>query len=265
PHPRSRTGQRLGHCAPGEARGRRALARARSRRPLRALGGRRAQRARRRRARPVATVGPAPRRGGRRAPRGGTVPQTSEAMRHEWPRRVAALSQLRVTDINVAELSRDDDHHLRRVLRAREGEELVLCDGRGSWRFAHVGSVGLVDVGEVFIDEPSPATTLYLAPLKGERGEWAIAKATEVGVSEVVPLVSERLAQKFRGETRDKVLSRWRRIAAETAGQCRRTYDVVIAEPVTAGEVPAHVAVADFAGSGDWRGVTSVAVGPEGG
>ena len=186
-------------------------------------------------------------------------------MRHEWPRRVAALSQLRVTDINVAELSRDDDHHLRRVLRAREGEELVLCDGRGSWRFAHVGSVGLVDVGEVFIDEPVPTTTLYLAPLKGERGEWAIAKATEVGVSEVVPLVSERLAQKFRGETRDKVLSRWRRIAAETAGQCRRTYDVVIAEPVTPGEVPAHVAVADFAGSGDWRGVTSVAVGPEGG
>lgn len=186
-------------------------------------------------------------------------------MRHEWPRRVAALSQLRVTDINVAELSRDDDHHLRRVLRAREGEELVLCDGRGSWRFAHVGSVGLVDVGEVFIDEPVPTTTLYLAPLKGERGEWAIAKATEVGVSEVVPLVSERLALKFRGETRDKVLSRWRRIAAETVGQCRRTYDVVIAEPVTPGEVPAHVAVADFAGSGDWRGVTSVAVGPEGG
>ncbi|MDH2902757.1 MAG: RsmE family RNA methyltransferase [Actinomycetota bacterium] len=186
-------------------------------------------------------------------------------MRHEWPRRVAALTQLRVDDINVPELSRDEDHHLRRVLRAREGEELVLCDGRGSWRFAKVAAAGLADVGEVFLDAPTPTTTLYLAPLKGERGEWAVAKATEVGVSEIVPLVSERVAQKFRGEARDRVVSRWRRVAVETAGQCRRSYDLVIADPVTPAEVPAHVAVADMSGSGDWRGVTSVAVGPEGG
>lgn len=186
-------------------------------------------------------------------------------MRHEWPRRVAALTQLRVANISLPELTRDDDHHLRRVLRARAGEELVLCDGRGSWRFARVANVGLEDVGEVFLDEPATTTMLYLAPLKGERGEWAVAKATEVGVSEIVPLVSERLAQKFRGESRDKVLARWRRIAEETAGQCRRTYDVVIADPVTPGEVPHEVAVADFAGSGDWRGVHAVAVGPEGG
>ncbi len=186
-------------------------------------------------------------------------------MKHEWPRRVAALTQLRVADIAVPELSRDDDHHLRRVLRARPGEELVLCDGRGSWRFASVGGTDLEDVGQVFHDEPATTTRLYLAPLKGERGEWAVAKATEVGVSEIVPLVSERLAQKFRGESRDKVLSRWRRIAAESAGQCRRTYDLVVAEPVTPVEVPDEVAVADFSGSGDWRGVYAVAVGPEGG
>ena len=41
-----------------------------------------------------------------------------------------ALTQARVTDINAPELSREDDHHLRRVLRARDGEEIVALDGR---------------------------------------------------------------------------------------------------------------------------------------
>jgi 16S rRNA (uracil1498-N3)-methyltransferase len=186
-------------------------------------------------------------------------------MNHEWPRRVAALTQLRVADISEPLLSRDDEHHLRRVLRAQPGEELVLSDGRGAWRFARVGAEHVEVASEVFLDERAPATTLYLAPLKGERGEWAVAKATEVGVGTIVPLVSARLAQKFRGEVRDKVLSRWRRIAEETAGQCRRTYDLVITEPVVPRDVPEDVAVCDFAGEGDWRGVQAVAVGPEGG
>ncbi len=56
--------------------------------------------------------------------------------------------------------------------------------GAGSWRFARVANVGLEDVGEVFLDEPATTTMLYFAPLKGERGEWAVAKATEVGVSD---------------------------------------------------------------------------------
>ncbi len=182
-----------------------------------------------------------------------------------WSRRVAALTQLRVADIAAPVLSREDDHHLRRVLRARDGEEFVVSDGRGSWRMAAVSSSGLDVLSDVSLDPAPVATTLYLAPLKGERGEWAIAKATEVGVARVVPLVSERLSQKFRGEARDKVLGRWRRIADETCSQCRRTYDLEIAEPLTPADVPAQVAVADFAGSGDWSGVTAVAVGPEGG
>lgn len=183
----------------------------------------------------------------------------------EWPRRVAALAQLRVDDIAAPLLSRDDEHHLRRVLRAREGEEVVLSDGAGRWRFATVTPTGLDVTSAVATDPAPPSTTLYLSPLKGERGEWAVAKATEVGVATIVPLVSARLAQKFRGEVRDRVLQRWRRIAAETCGQCRRTHDLVLAAPLRPADVPADVAVADFAGDGDWRGVRAVAVGPEGG
>ena len=183
----------------------------------------------------------------------------------EWPRRVAALGQFRVDDPQAPVLATLDEHHLRTVLRARSGEEIVVTNGRGSWSLCEVGDVGLHRVSPVHADPTTIETTLYLAPLKGDRSEWAVAKATEVGVSRIVPLVSERLVVKFKGEVRDKIVARWRRIAAETAGQCRRTFDLVVDDPVRVGDVPVNVAVADFDGDPDWRGVTAVAIGPEGG
>ena len=183
----------------------------------------------------------------------------------EWPRRVAALGQFRVDDPERPQLGRDEEHHLRTVLRARSGEEVVVTDGRGAWSLCQVGDVALTRVTGVHVDPPAPATTLYLAPLKGDRSEWAVAKATELGVSRIVPLVSRRLVVRFKGETREKIVARWRRISAEAGGQCRRTYDVVVDDPVNVADVPVGVCVADFDGGGDWTGVRAVAIGPEGG
>lgn len=183
----------------------------------------------------------------------------------EWSRRVGALTQLRVTDVARPELSREDDHHLRRVLRARDGEEVVVTDGRGGWSICEVGSVSLNRLTPAAVDPAPVPTTLYLAPLKGDRSEWAVAKATELGVTTIVPLVSARLAVKFRGEVRDKNVARWQRIADEACGQCRRTYDLTIAEPMTPAQVPASVAICDFDGASSWEGVREVAIGPEGG
>lgn len=183
----------------------------------------------------------------------------------EWPRRVAALAQLRVADPATPRLSRGDDHHLRTVLRARPDEEFVVTDGRGTWAIATAGDEGVMRVSPVYVDPPIAATTLYLVPLKGDRSEWAIAKVTELGVARIVPLLAQRQVVKFKGDARDRVLERWRRIAAEACGQARRTHDVVIDDPVKVRDVPVNVAVADLSGEGDWRGVTDVAVGPEGG
>ena len=183
----------------------------------------------------------------------------------EWPRRVAALGQFRVQDPLRPELGGDDDHHLRTVLRARRGEEVVTTNGQGSWSLCEVGEIALTRVSPVYVDPQAPPTTLYLAPLKGDRSEWAVAKATELGVGTIIPLVTQRLVVKFKGEVQARILSRWRRIAAEAGGQCRRTYDVVVGEPVHPRDLADHVAVADFNGAGDWNGVDAVAVGPEGG
>jgi 16S rRNA (uracil1498-N3)-methyltransferase len=183
----------------------------------------------------------------------------------EWPRRVGALAQFHVDDLEAPELQREDEQHLRKVLRAREGEEVVVTDGQGSWALYEVLSFGLRRVSDITLDPPTPETSLYLTPLKGDRAEWAVAKATEVGVSRIVPLIAERMVIKFKGEAREKILARWRRIAAEASNQCRRTYDVTIADPIRVKDVHSLVAVADLGATGNWAGLRSVAIGPEGG
>jgi 16S rRNA (uracil1498-N3)-methyltransferase len=183
----------------------------------------------------------------------------------EWPRRVAALAQFRVADLDEPTLAEPDDHHLRRVLRAREGEEIVVTNGRGSWRICAVGASALTPLSDVGHD-PAPAdTTLYLSAVKADRAEWALAKATELGVARVVPLLARRSASRMSGDARTRTLARWRRVAADAAGQCRRTYDLLVDEPMTTADVPDDVCVADVAGSPEWSGVHAVAVGPEGG
>jgi 16S rRNA (uracil1498-N3)-methyltransferase len=183
----------------------------------------------------------------------------------EWPRRVAAVGQFRVDDVEAPVLDGPSAHHLRKVLRARPGEEIVVTNGRGAWALCALDDHGVTRVSDVHRDPELPATVLYLSPLKGDHGDWAVVKATEVGVSRIVPLVSQRGVVKVKGESREKVLARWRRLVAEAAGQCRRTYDVIIDEPVAVADVPQGVAVCDLGASGDWRGLSSVAVGPEGG
>lgn len=183
----------------------------------------------------------------------------------EWPRRVAALGQFRVEDVAAPRLDAAGKHHLFRVLRAREGEEVVVTNARGSWAICVVRGEELERVSDVGLDPAPPATTLYLAPLKGEHGDWAIVKSTEVGIRRIVPLISRRGVVRLKGESRTKVLARWRRLANEACAQSRRTYDVEIDEPVTTDEVPEGVAVCDLGAPGDWRDLESVAVGPEGG
>jgi hypothetical protein len=77
--------------------------------------------------------------------------------RLEWPRRVAALGQFRVADPGEPVLTKDDEHHLRHVLRARSGEEVVVTDGAGAWSICLVKETTLERVTDVVLDEPTPA------------------------------------------------------------------------------------------------------------
>ncbi len=115
-------------------------------------------------------------------------------------------------------------HRLRNVLRLRPGDGLAVFDGGGGeWAatVAEVAAEGVVlRVGEPLeaLPEPPVAVTLVCAFPRGQRGDWIVEKATELGVAAITPLASDRAVLQ-PGEGR---IERWRRIAIEAAEQCGR-------------------------------------------
>lgn len=114
--------------------------------------------------------------------------------------------------------------YLLTVLRCKKGDALTVIDGKGGAYVSHIVSIVNKDVfidieGELPLNtELHVALILYQGLLKGERMDMVIQKATELGVYEIVPVVTERSIVR---ETRK--LKRWRKIAEEAAEQCGRT------------------------------------------
>ncbi len=125
-------------------------------------------------------------------------------------------------------------HHLRSVLRARKGDALTVFDGRGNTYTAIVAESSkkkvLLDIGEEVPSDSELRNHIVLcaAILKGEKMDFVVQKATELGVMDIQPLVSDRTIVK---ETRR--LGRWRAIAEESCEQCGRTILPVVHEPGT--------------------------------
>jgi len=122
--------------------------------------------------------------------------------------------------------------HLARVLRARAGMEFDIVAGDRVRRGAIVEiSDTCVDFSlgeEIEVDLALPAT-LLLAVFKFDRMEWAIEKATELGVQRIVPVVARR-TEKHLAQAASARVERWRRIAREAAQQSRRSDTAVIAD-----------------------------------
>jgi 16S rRNA (uracil1498-N3)-methyltransferase len=125
--------------------------------------------------------------------------------------------------------------HLTRVLRAQPGMEAdVVADGH-VYR-ASIASVSLNEVAFTLIEELSAESalpvTLLLSIFKFDRMEWAIEKATELGVATIVPILARR-TEKHLAQAASKRAERWRRLAHEAAKQSRRADLPSIEEPVT--------------------------------
>lgn len=128
---------------------------------------------------------------------------------------------------NIA-LEADAAHHLARVLRMPVDAQLVLFNGDGSEYFAHIVSIDkkqvlvAVDRAEVAERESPLAIHLGIAVSKGERMDWVIQKATELGVSHITPLQSERVEVRLHGEREEKKVAHWRAITIAACEQCQR-------------------------------------------
>ena len=128
-------------------------------------------------------------------------------------------------DADRAVLTGEAAHHLGRVLRAEPGQLYELSDGT-SVRLGKIELSGR-DRVEFSLLEPIPARisslnkTLLLAVVKFDAFEWAIEKATELGVDRIVPLAAER-SEKGLLAAVEKRAGRWRKIAFEASQQSRR-------------------------------------------
>jgi len=127
-----------------------------------------------------------------------------------------------------ARLPKAEEHHLRNVLRIREGDHVGIFDGKGgNWsgvvEFRH-GEVFICELTPVYSPHRHDAARIALAPaiIKPSRFEWALEKATELGVDEFIPLYTSRSEIRIPVEKIPGRLARWERITKETSKQCRR-------------------------------------------
>ena len=124
--------------------------------------------------------------------------------------------------------------HLVRVLRAQPGAEAdIVANGH-----VYHAVIASIDAGEVIFNliaeltaEPALPVTLLLSIFKFDRMEWAIEKATELGVATIVPVIARR-TEKHLAQSSDKRVERWRRLAHEAAKQSRRADLPVIEDPI---------------------------------
>jgi len=116
-------------------------------------------------------------------------------------------------------------HHLGRVLRAQTGQLYELSDGERVW-LGRIESVGRDRVQFALVEElpavqPNLDITLLVALVKFDAFEWAIEKATELGVTTIVPVAAER-SEKALLAAAAKRAERWKKILLEASQQSRR-------------------------------------------
>ena len=138
--------------------------------------------------------------------------------------------------------------HLSSALRMSVGQNIILFDGRGG---EYSAALTEVKKGKVWVavnefsdkDLESPLKIqLAIGISRGERMDWIVQKATELGATEITPLFTERCEVKLCGERLEKKTRHWQQIAISACEQCQRnivpvinsaaTIDQYLADPV---------------------------------
>lgn len=190
-------------------------------------------------------------------------------------------------DEATATLAGAQAEHMARVLRAQPGIEADVVAG-GRVFHAQVAAVSPAEIRFNLIAEleadPALPVTLAMTVFKFDRMEWALEKATELGVAGIAPMIARR-TEKHLAEAAAKRAERWRRIVHEASQQARRSDVPVIHEPVALAErvraasKATRIVLAEqertttlrtaieeaMAGAGTEMPELEIAIGPEGG
>jgi len=140
--------------------------------------------------------------------------------------------------VRSAVIEGDTAHHLGRVLRAQPGQLYELSDGIAVWlgRIETVARdrIEFALLEEIPTQQPSVDLTLLLSIVKFDAFEWAIEKATELGVAMIVPVAAAR-SEKALLAAAEKRSDRWRKILIEASQQSRRIRVPVLSQTLRSG------------------------------
>jgi 16S rRNA (uracil1498-N3)-methyltransferase len=134
-------------------------------------------------------------------------------------------------------------NHITRVLRLRPGDPLTLFDGRGGEHAAHVEEFRkdavIVAIGDRSTTDRESPLSLVLAQgvSRGERMDWVVQKATELGVTRIIPVMTERTVVKLDEKQAERKLLHWQGIAVAACEQSGRNRVPGIDAPRTLAEL----------------------------
>lgn len=142
-----------------------------------------------------------------------------------------------LTSGSTLALDAEASRYLAGVLRMEAGRPLTVFNGHGGEYQASIAVVSkkavTLSIGAFnAIENESPlAIHLGIGLSKGDRFEWVIQKATELGVTHITPLVTSRSEVKLNTERADKKLAHWQQIAISACEQCQRNRVPLIHPP----------------------------------
>ena len=182
----------------------------------------------------------------------------------------------------IVELPKETASHLAKVLRARSGDQLILFSGDGCEYVGAIedvrGSRVTAAVGNaVNVDRESPfAATLVQCVPRGDRMDFIVQKATELGVTRIVPVLSQRSVVRLDASQAESKAAHWRAVIVNACEQCGRNRLPAIDTPVPLlnylGSSPSASArlvlapdLESAATPSDLHASVEIAIGPEGG
>ncbi|MEO2082887.1 MAG: 16S rRNA (uracil(1498)-N(3))-methyltransferase [Desulfurobacteriaceae bacterium] len=147
----------------------------------------------------------------------------------------------------TAYLRGQEARHALKVLRLRKGDEIFIFDGEGREYLAVIDaasptSVKLKVVEEINVNRDSPLhSTLFMGITnKLQKFELAVQKATELGVTEIVPVICQRSSTAHNVKNWEGKLKRWKEIIINAAKQCGRNILPQLMEPVKLPEIESN-------------------------
>lgn len=128
---------------------------------------------------------------------------------------------------DVFSLPEELSRHIARSLRMKEGDMVIICDGRGNDLSCEIISTSQLVTVKVIskslnTTEPSIKVKLYQALPKGDKFSFIVQKAVELGVSEIIPVLSSRCVARPDPKAMAKKVERYNKIALEAAQQSGR-------------------------------------------